>query len=196
MRIPNLNLPGQPRRKRRVGKKTTGVGLVVAIVVALIAAWNQRQGGSTSGQQRGASGGAVQTSGAVRSDASSREKATSKSSGASGDGDCAGVIKAALEAERSDVLVECFGDIIKVLDDDNEGARHQRFLVKLSNGVVIKVSHNIDLAPRVPAEKGDRIEFKGEFEWNDLGGVVHWTHHDPGKRREGGWIRFDGETYE
>jgi hypothetical protein len=196
MRIPNLNLPGQPRRKRRIGKRTTGVGLVVAIVVALIAAWNQRQGGSTSGQQSGARGGTAQTSSAARSDASSREKATSKSGGASGVGDCAGVIKAALDAQRSDVLIECSGDIIKVLDDDNEGSRHQRFLVKLNNGVVIKVSHNIDLAPRVPAQKGDRIEFKGEFEWNDLGGVVHWTHHDPRNRREGGWIRFDGETYE
>ena len=64
------------------------------------------------------------------------------------------------------------------------------------SGTVVKVSHNIDLAPRVPAVKGDLLEFKGEFEWNELGGVVHWTHHDPGGRREGGWVRSRGRLYE
>lgn len=162
--------------ERQMGKRASLPVTILVVVVVVLVSWaNRGKNAGPGGAPKGAGG-----------------------SGANGSGasDCAGVIKAALEAERSDVMVECSGEVIKVLEDDNDGARHQRFLVKLSNGVVVKVSHNIDLAPRVPAEKGDTLEFKGEFEWNDLGGAVHWTHHDPRGKREGGWLRLGGKVYE
>ncbi|NKB78258.1 MAG: DUF3465 domain-containing protein [Gammaproteobacteria bacterium] len=84
----------------------------------------------------------------------------------------------AIAQQQSDVQVQSSGTIVKVLPDDNKGSRHQRLLVKLANEHVILIAHNIDLAPRVPSPKeGQTIEFYGEFEWNDRGGVVHWTHH-------------------
>ena len=83
----------------------------------------------------------------------------------------------------------------RILPDDNVGSRHQRFIVTLESGHTVLLSHNIDLAPRVPLAQGDRVVFRGEYEWNERGGVVHWTHHDPGGRRPGGWIRHRGETY-
>ncbi|BFL70440.1 hypothetical protein SKB0120_15020 [Moraxella osloensis] len=41
--------------------------------------------------------------------------------------------------------------MIKVLKDDNEGSRHQKFLVKIDNypNITVLIAHNIDLAPRI-----------------------------------------------
>ena len=98
---------------------------------------------------------------------------------------------------RSDEMVEDEGRVIAVLPDDNHGSRHQRLIVELASGHTVLIAHNIDLAPRIrDVRKGDRLRFRGEFEWNDRGGVIHWTHHDPAGRHPGGWLRHDGETYE
>ncbi len=97
---------------------------------------------------------------------------------------------------RSGVMVEVPARVYRVLPDDDDGARHQRFLIRLSDDQSLLVAHNIDLAPRVPLDEGDSIVVHGQFESNDRGGVLHWTHHDPRRRREGGWIEFDGKRYE
>ena len=101
----------------------------------------------------------------------------------------------AFASQRSDVWVESSGTVLRKLRDDTHGSAHQRFLVELANGQTLLFAHNIDLAPRVPLEPGDRITFRREYEWNDKGGVIHWTHHDPRGRREGGWIDLEGERY-
>ena len=100
-----------------------------------------------------------------------------------------------IRSKRSNVLVEAAGTVSKTLPDDNEGARHQRFLVRVDKDTVL-IAHNLDLAPRVPVKEGDVVRFKGEFEWNDRGGVMHWTHHDPARRRPGGWVELRGKRYE
>ncbi len=105
------------------------------------------------------------------------------------------IVKAA-RYQRSGFMVTTRGVVKKSLRDDNEGHRHQRFIVRLENSHTVLVAHNIDLAPRVPLEEGDTVIIFGQYEWNDQGGVLHWTHHDPQKRREGGWIKHDGKLYE
>lgn len=81
------------------------------------------------------------------------------------------------------------------MSDDHEGYRHQRFIVQLKNRDTLLIAHNIDLADRVPVGLGDRIQFRGVYEWNDLGGLVHWTHHDPMGVEDGGWIRYRKQLY-
>ena len=98
---------------------------------------------------------------------------------------------------RSDVQVKGEGTVTRILADDLEGSRHQRFIVRLASGQTVLVSHNIDLAPRVAnLGVGDSVAFFGEYEWNPKGGVVHWTHHDPNGRHAGGWIKHQGRTYQ
>jgi hypothetical protein len=93
-------------------------------------------------------------------------------------------------------MVESVGVVTKVLPDDQQGSRHQRFILRLSPGHTVLISHNIDIAPRVAGiSRGDTVAFRGQYEWNAKGGVIHWTHHDPGGDRPGGWIRQDGREY-
>lgn len=103
----------------------------------------------------------------------------------------------AFRQHRSDLQVRGEGVVSRVLPDDREGRRHQRFILRLPDGLSVLVAHNIDLAPPIPSlEKGDRVAFFGEYEWNAKGGVIHWTHHDPGGRHPDGWIKHRGRTYE
>ncbi|WP_297800364.1 DUF3465 domain-containing protein [Arenimonas sp. GDDSR-1] len=96
-----------------------------------------------------------------------------------------------------DVPVQAEGRVVKVLPDDKQGSRHQRFLLDTGHGHTVLIAHNIDLAPRIDAlAPGDRVAFKGEYVWNDKGGVVHWTHRDPDGRHPGGWLQHAGRTYQ
>ena len=107
------------------------------------------------------------------------------------------VLKQAYQSQQSDVQVRGSGVVIRVLRDDNVGSRHQKFILKLESRQTLLVAHNIDLAPRVAnLNVGDRIEFNDEYEWNSKGGVLHWTHHDPQGRHEGGWLKHNGRTYQ
>lgn len=97
---------------------------------------------------------------------------------------------------RSNVQVMGSGKISRILPDDNDGSRHQRFIVQLASGQTLLFAHNIDLAPRINAPAiNDPVTFYGEYEWNAEGGVIHWTHSDPQRRHIGGWIVHNKYTY-
>lgn len=106
-------------------------------------------------------------------------------------------IKAAYEQRQSNVQVQGSGRVKAILRDDNDGSRHQKFILVLKNGLSILVAHNIDLANKIPnLKKGDVVEFYGEYEYNPKGGVLHWTHRDPQTRHESGWLKHDGQIYQ
>jgi len=89
------------------------------------------------------------------------------------------------------------GVVSRVLADDDNGSRHQRFILKLVSGQTLLIAHNIDLAPRIGGLRvGDTVAFYGEYEWNDKGGLVHWTHHDPQGSHPGGWLEHNGRRYQ
>ena len=89
------------------------------------------------------------------------------------------------------------GTVDRVLSDDNDGSRHQRFILRLASGQTLLVAHNIDIAPRLAdLNVGDSVAFKGEYEWNAEGGVIHWTHRDPGGTHVAGWLKHNGQTFQ
>jgi hypothetical protein len=106
-------------------------------------------------------------------------------------------IDRAFKNRKSNVQVEDEGVVIRLLSDDLDGSRHQRFLLRLASGQTLLITHNIDIAPRVAnLQKGDKVRFCGEYEWNEKGGVIHWTHRDPKGHHKDGWLKHDGRIYQ
>lgn len=98
---------------------------------------------------------------------------------------------------QSNVQVAGDGIVKALLRDDLQGGRHQKFILELPGGLTLLVSHNIDLAPRIEdLRKGDRVEFYGEYAWNEKGGVIHWTHQDPQGLHADGWLKHHDRLYQ
>lgn len=107
------------------------------------------------------------------------------------------VVARSFQEHKSGVQVTGVGVVTRILSDDTEGGRHQRFILSLSSGQTLLIAHNIDIAPRVDSlGVGDSVEFNGVYEWNSEGGVVHWTHHDPSGQHQLGWLKHKGNLYQ
>ena len=92
-------------------------------------------------------------------------------------------ISKAFQNRQSNVEVQAIGKVKAILPDDNEGSRHQKFILSLDNGLTVLVAHNIDLAPRIDGlQKGDMVEF--------LGGDVQLVHACPVKDSTGNTPMF------
>ncbi|MDM7322176.1 MAG: DUF3465 domain-containing protein [Gammaproteobacteria bacterium] len=107
------------------------------------------------------------------------------------------VLAEAFKNRQSNILIQGHGVVEKLLKDDNDGHRHQRFILRLASGQTLLVAHNIELAPRIEdLAVGDRVDFLGEYEWNPKGGLIHWTHRDPAGKHPAGWLRHQGRIYQ
>ncbi|HEY9189835.1 MAG TPA: DUF3465 domain-containing protein [Sulfurovum sp.] len=107
------------------------------------------------------------------------------------------ILQDAYENGLSNIQVEGKGTVLTILADDTSGSQHQRFILLLSTDQTLLISHNIDLAPRVKnLTEDDSVAFYGEYEWNDKGGVIHWTHIDPNGIHEDGWLKHNGVVYQ
>jgi molybdopterin converting factor small subunit len=111
--------------------------------------------------------------------------------------DDAAKIAEAFQKQKSNFQVQSQGRVVAVLKDDNDGSRHQKFILELNQGLTVLVAHNIDLSSRLEGlKKGDRVAFNGAYEYSPQGGVIHWTHHDPQKNHVDGWLKYNGRTYQ
>ncbi len=101
----------------------------------------------------------------------------------------------AVANKRAGVTVQHWGTVTRVMPDEGAGSRLQKFIVMLENGHMLLFAHDTSVAPRAPLAAGQRIEFRGRFDWNDVGGLVHRTHHDPQMVFEDGWLKHEGKVY-
>ena len=144
--------------------------------------WRQRTGACRYGRRKGS--GAAAASSARKPEQQAARSINDDSLGR------------AFASRASDIQVEGEGTVIRVLPDDLDAPRHQRFIVELSSGQTVLITHNIDIAPRIDGlELGDGVRFNGEYVWNEKGGIIHWTHHDPKGKHVTGWVIHNRKTY-
>lgn len=185
--------PKKPLTPKRIA--ITAVGLIALLIAARLGLLPSNTGGGSGGG--GGGGGspdrvAQQTS---RDIGGSHDLAANESTDP---------LRAAITQGLEDVWLTTTARVSKVLPDDNDGSRHQRFIIAIEpearspHGMqdTVLIAHNIDLAPRAPLEVGDTVTIRGEYIYKDNGGVIHWTHHDPRGRKQGGWIEVNGQRYE
>ena len=101
-------------------------------------------------------------------------------------------------AERlSGVQVTVDGAVTRVLSDiTGPSGTHQRFIIQVKGASqTVLIENNVDIGKRVPLATGDDVVVHGEYVWNDQGGLIHFTHHDPAHTHEDGWIEVKGVRY-
>ncbi|MDQ2639611.1 MAG: DUF3465 domain-containing protein [Pseudomonadota bacterium] len=103
----------------------------------------------------------------------------------------------AFDQRASGRMLRVSGRVVRTLADDRDGSPHQRFILATDTGQTLLVAHNLDLAPRLEGLKaGEEVSLYGEYEWNDQGGIMHWTHDDPAGRHVAGYIEWRGRKYQ
>ncbi|MDD5057244.1 MAG: DUF3465 domain-containing protein [Sideroxydans sp.] len=106
-------------------------------------------------------------------------------------------VSSAYANHQSNIQVSGIGVVVKLLPNDNDGSAHQKFILRLASGQTLLIAHNIDLAKKIDSlREGDTVEFYGQYEWNEKGGIVHWTHHDPQGSHVGGWLKHQGQMFQ
>jgi hypothetical protein len=98
-----------------------------------------------------------------------------------------------INARQSGKMVNFEARVIKLLRDDLKGDKHQKLIMKTGKYTLL-LAHNIDIAPRIPVKIGDKIGVQGEYEWNEQGGLVHWTHRS-NNAHPAGWINHKNIKY-
>ncbi len=114
-----------------------------------------------------------------------------------------GTIARLFHEQRSDTWVETRGVVERLLPDDRDtydgSDTHQRLILRTDDGINILVAHNTCTSDRVPAKPGDRLTLRGEYEWTEKGGTLHFTHKPKFATRDAtraGWIDHAGRRYE
>jgi hypothetical protein len=114
-----------------------------------------------------------------------------------------GTIARLFREQRSDTWVETRGVVERLLPDDRDtydgSDTHQRLILRTDDGINILVAHNTCTSDRVPAKPGDRLTLRGEYEWTEKGGTLHFTHKPKFATRDAtrsGWIEHAGNRYE
>lgn len=167
---------------------------IASIVVVLLLSWLAREFGFAPDRLPGSSG--VASAPSARSTPSAPSAPSDRPTPSPQWESGSERVAQAFAARESGVVVTVEGTVDRVLVDDRDGSRHQRLLMRLADGATVLVAHNIDLAERVPVKVGERLRVRGQYEWNERGGVLHWTHRDPRGDHPAGWIEHAGQRFE
>lgn len=102
----------------------------------------------------------------------------------------------ALKNQRRAYFVQAGNlEVTRILEDDDHGIRHQKWVAKTSKGQSVTIIYNSDLGVRVPVKVGAKFAVGGEFIWTKTGGILHWVHEDKRDKRPDGYVYLDGVIY-
>ncbi|MDE2483427.1 MAG: DUF3465 domain-containing protein [bacterium] len=101
--------------------------------------------------------------------------------------------------QRSGDEVIATGHVIDVLGERaGRSGEHEGYLVKLDGNcdLLVKVETNTTITGPIALRPKERVVVKGVYIYNPLGGLIHWTHHDPRGRHVGGYVTAGGTSYQ
>lgn len=84
------------------------------------------------------------------------------------------------------------GLVSEILPDSHGTSTHQRFILRCPSGQTVLIDNNVDVGRRAPVALGERVTVHGQFIWNELGGLIHDTHHSTDSNPDG-WV-YAGRT--
>jgi hypothetical protein len=103
---------------------------------------------------------------------------------------------AAVQSKQNQFYVEGGNLVVtNILPDDTQGLPHQKWEAQLSDGSIITVVYNSNMGERIPVEEGMTFSVGGQFIWTTDGGLIHWVHADPKKKRPDGFVFINNELY-
>jgi hypothetical protein len=106
-------------------------------------------------------------------------------------------LRRAVAAQARGLPLQVSGVVERILADDRNGSPHQRFIIRTSSAITLLIAHNLDLAPRLEGlAPGEAVRVVGDYEWNERGGVMHWTHDDPAGYHRAGYVEWRGRRYQ
>lgn len=107
------------------------------------------------------------------------------------------LVQRAFAEHLSAIQVTAEGTVTRLLaDDTGPSGTHQRFILQVNgSSQTLLIDNNVDIGKRVPVAIGVDVTVHGEYVWNEQGGLIHFTHHDPAHTHEDGWIDVKGVRY-
>jgi hypothetical protein len=90
------------------------------------------------------------------------------------------------------------GTVVAVLGlREGPSGEHEGYLLKLNGNcdLMLRVETNVSITGPVPVRRGEQMIVKGVYVFNPMGGILHWTHHDPSGRHLSGYIVIGNRVY-
>lgn len=103
-------------------------------------------------------------------------------------------VASAYRDHASGIWVTLSARVVRILPDSYGRFEHQRFVVQCNFGQTVLIVNDVSVGRRAPVHAGDAVVVRGQYVWNRLGGLVHFTHHDSGGGQSG-WILVGGRVY-
>ena len=94
---------------------------------------------------------------------------------------------------QSDLWLTVSAPVSRTLSDSIGRFEHQRFILRCASGQTLLVENDVSVGQRAPVQAGDQVTVHGQYIWNSLGGLIHYTHHGSGA--QSGWIALRGKVY-